>query len=128
MRKLGSVSFLICLMYILLNCLQISAQYPQKGGGQHRVTGWIDDTHFILQTLDKENKQVTLSVDVKSGKSVPYVAPKSPRDILGESLPKGVTLSFSDILSPDIKSVVIIKDNDLYYFKKGGKRAQTAYK
>jgi dipeptidyl-peptidase-4 len=121
MRKTGTISLLISIVFVLFTFGQAGGQNPQRGGGQHRVTGWVDDTHFIFQTLDKDNKSVTLSVDAKTGKSVPYTAPKSPRDVLGESMPKGVTLSFSDILSPDMKSVVMMKENDLYYFKTGDK-------
>jgi dipeptidyl-peptidase 4 len=118
MKKNGSVLILLCFA-LICSSLQLSAQYRQGGGGQHRVSGWVDDTHFIFSTLDKDNKPVTLSVDVKSGKSTPYTAPKSQRDLLSEALPKGVSLSFSDIPSPDFKSVVFIKENDLFYFKTG---------
>lgn len=121
MRKSGTVSLLLGLLFVCFATSTVQAQYPQRGGGQHRVTGWVDDTHFIFQTLDKNNKAVTLTVDVKTGKSAPYVAPKSPRDILSESMPNGVSLSLSDIISPDMKGVVQSKDNDLYYFKIGDK-------
>jgi dipeptidyl-peptidase-4 len=121
MRKSGSISLLLCILFLLLTSGQLQSQYGQRGGGQHRVTGWVDDTHFIFQTLDKDNKSVTLSVEVKTGKSVPYTAPKSERDLLGESLPKGTSLSFTDIMGPDMKSVVFVKDNDLYYFRMGDK-------
>ncbi|MBA4323303.1 MAG: hypothetical protein C0408_10855, partial [Odoribacter sp.] len=70
----------------------------QRGiGSQYRVTGWADDTHYIFQTLDADKKPVTLSVDIRTGKSVPYTAPKSGRDLLSASLPQGTTLSFSDV-------------------------------
>jgi dipeptidyl-peptidase-4 len=108
---------------LLLLCISysnsVSGQNFQRGGTPHRITGWVDDTHFIFQTLDAEKKPVTLSVDVKSGKSTPYTAPKSERDILSESLPKGSSLSFTDLVSPDSKSVVFVKESDLFYFKIG---------
>lgn len=107
--------FILCISF----SYSIRAQNFQRGGTPHRITGWVDDTHYIFQTLDAEKKPVTLSVDVKSGKSTPYTASKSDRDILSESLPKGSSLSFTDLVSPDSKSVVFVKDNDLFYFKIG---------
>ena len=118
------VSFAIILVFLFLSVSLINnpvlAQMGQRGGGgQYRVTGWTDDSHYIFQTLDADKKPVTLVVDIKTGKGVPYKAPKSEREILNESLPKGTTLGFSDIVSPDMKSVIFVKDNDLYYFKIG---------
>ena len=96
------VSFFTILLFLLLSFHfaenSAKAQYRQRGdGGQYRVTGWIDDTHFIYQTLDADKKSVKLAVDIKTGKGVPYSAPKSGRDLLSESLPQGTTLGFSDI-------------------------------
>ncbi|NMC39672.1 MAG: prolyl oligopeptidase family serine peptidase, partial [Bacteroidales bacterium] len=50
---------------------------------------------------------------------IPYIQPESPRDIFVKSLPAGVNLGLSDILSPDSRSAVFIRDNDLWYFKTG---------
>lgn len=119
MRKIGTIT-LVSLLIICFTDFQVRAQRG-RGASQHVVTGWVDDTHFIFRTLDKDNKPVTLNVDVKSGKSVPYTAPKTERELLGESLPKGSSLSFSDIISPDMKAVVMVKDNDLFYFRTGDK-------
>jgi dipeptidyl-peptidase-4 len=121
MKKVSYLTILVCLS-LTFSFLTDSAhaQMRQRGGDtQVRVTGWSDDTHYILQTLDADKKPVTLNVDIRTGKGVPYTAPKSARDLLNESLPKGTTLSFSDIVSSDNKSVLIIKDYDLYYFKMG---------
>jgi dipeptidyl-peptidase-4 len=60
-----------------------------------------------------------LSVDIKTGKGILYTAPKSDRDLLSASLPKGISLGFSDIISPNMKSFITVKDNDLYYYKTG---------
>jgi len=112
----GFALFLIIFSALALN---LSAQPQRGGGGTHRVTGWADDTHFIYQTTDSEGRPVTLSVDVRSGKSTPYRQPESPRDIFVKSLPAGVNLGLNDILSPDSKSAVFVRDNDLWYFKTG---------
>jgi dipeptidyl-peptidase-4 len=121
-RRFSVVLFLLVLSVLANNILD--AQFQRRGRISQRVTGWIDDTHFIFQTLDADNKPVTLSVDIRTGKEVPYTEPKSARDLLRESLPEGVTLGFSDIISPDSKSVVIIKEHDLFYFKTGDKDLQ----
>jgi dipeptidyl-peptidase-4 len=122
MKRVSFFSILVCfLLSFSLIDNSVRAQFMQRSGGQYRITGWTDDTHYIFQTLDADKKPVTLNVDIKTGKGVPYTAPKSERDILSESLPQGTTLSFSDIVSPDFKSVIFVKDNDLYYFKMGDK-------
>ena len=122
MKHVHRFSIVLFLLFISVYTEStLNAQFQRRSRSQYRVTGWVDDTHFIFQTLNADKQPVTLSIDVRSGKGVPYTEPKSNRDILRESLPEGVTLGFSDIVSPDMTSVVIIKENDLYYFKTGDK-------
>jgi dipeptidyl-peptidase-4 len=122
MKHVHRFSIVLFLLFISVYTEStLNAQFQRRSRSQYRITGWVDDTHFIFQTLNADKQPVTLSVDVRSGKGVPYTEPKSNRDILRESLPEGVTLGFSDIVSPDMTSVVIIKENDLYYFKTGDK-------
>jgi dipeptidyl-peptidase-4 len=122
MKKFFRLLPVISLITVLVaSNSSLIAQNFQRGGGSHRVTGWIDESHFIFQTLDAAKKPVTLNMDVKTGRGVAYTAPKSDRDILSESMPAGTRLNFTDIVSPDGKSVIIVKDNDLYYFKLGEK-------
>jgi dipeptidyl-peptidase 4 len=108
-------------VFILISfSLPMNAQMRSRfSGNQVAITGWTDDTHYIFQTLDSDKKPVTLLVDIKTGKSSPYISPRSVREILTESLPKGNSIGFNDIISPDGKSLVIVKDNDLFYFKTG---------
>jgi dipeptidyl-peptidase-4 len=94
---------------------------PQRGGNQVRITGWTDDTHYLIQTFDSEKRPVIKSIDVRTGKSVVVVPAKSARELLSETLPSGVVIGMNDVISPDMNSVIIVKDNDLYYFTKGGK-------
>jgi dipeptidyl-peptidase-4 len=94
---------------------------PMRGINQVRITGWVDDNHYLLQTFDPEKNLVIKSVDVRSGKSTIVPPQKSERELLSESLPPGVTIGFNDVVSTDMVSLIIIKDNDLYYFKKGDK-------
>ena len=113
------------LVFILLSVpwfyIPLNSQMPMRGISQVRITGWADDTHYLLQTFDSEKNLVIKSVDVRSGKSTIVAPQKSEREILSESLPKGVTIGFNDVVSSDMNSLIIIKDDDLYYFKKGDK-------
>lgn len=120
------LSILRNLIYLILSVFlfagQAKAQMGQRGGGsQVVVTGWTDDTHYLMRTFDAEKKQVLQSVDIKSGKAVTAIPVKTDRELFIQSLPQGVSLSMTDMLSPDSKSAVIIKDNDLFYISSGDK-------
>jgi dipeptidyl-peptidase 4 len=112
-------STLILLMLLLLSGNQTSAQRPMRGADQVSILGWTDDTHYIIRKPDAEKKPVTLSVDIRTGKSAVVPPSKSERELFVESLPAGVAIGMNDIVSPDMKSAVIVKDNDLWLFKKG---------
>src|SRR4030065_1807591 len=119
-------SFSLKLLGIILLCTltlsyQLKSQMPQRGGNQVRITGWTDDSHYLIQTFDSEKRPVIKSIDVRTGKSVVVVPEKSARELLSETLPSGVVIGMNDVISPDMNSVIIVKDNDLYYFTKGGK-------
>jgi len=109
--------FLLCLSPAF--SFQLDSQMRQRGGSQIRITGWADDNHYLIQTFDSENKSVIKSVDIKTGKGVVIPPKKSERELLSESLPSGVSIGFNDVVSSDMQSVIIVKDTDLYYFKKG---------
>jgi dipeptidyl-peptidase 4 len=94
---------------------------PQRGGNQVAITGWTDDTHYLIRTFDSNRNPVIQSVDIKSGKGVVVPPVLSARDLLVQSLPVGTTLTMNDVISPDFKSAVIFKDNDLFYFALGDK-------
>ena len=99
MKHVHRFSIVLFLLFISVYTEStLNAQFQRRSRSQYRVTGWVDDTHFIFQTLNADKQPVTLSIDVRSGKGVPYTEPKSNRDILRESLPEGVTLGFSDIV------------------------------
>ncbi|HOK75768.1 MAG TPA: DPP IV N-terminal domain-containing protein, partial [Bacteroidales bacterium] len=119
MKYIFKLRFSLLLIIISALTINLFAQFQRGGSGQHRVTGWVDDTHFIFQTLDRDNMPITLSVDIRTGKSTPYTELESPRDLFIKSLPRGVNLGLSDVLSPDSKSAVFIKNNDLYFFRIG---------
>ena len=50
-----------------------------------------------------------------------FLLPKQNGELLSLSLPNGTSISMNDAVSPDMKSVVIIKENDLYFFLSGEK-------
>lgn len=106
-------------IFLILSFTCLRGQMPGRGMNQVSVTGWSDDSHYIIRTFDEQKNLVFRSVDVRSGKAVDISQPKTEREILSESLPKGTTLSMSDAISPDMKSAVISKDNDLFLFTSG---------
>ena len=94
---------------------------PQHGVDQVGIVGWTDDSHYQIRNFDSDKNPVIQSVDIKTGKSVIIPPAKSKREVLGQNLPAGTTLSIYDVISPDNKSVIIIKDNDLFIFTIGDK-------
>jgi dipeptidyl-peptidase-4 len=122
MRRL---CFLNLLVFLLLSATipvnTAGAQMPQRGANQVAIIGWTDDSHYQIRNFDSDKKLVIQSVDIKTGKGVVIPSIESERDILIEALPVGVSLSMNDVISPDKKSVVILKDNDLFFFTIGDK-------
>lgn len=114
-------SLLIVSLTILMTGASTSAQRPMRSSDQVAILGWTDDTHYTIRTFDTEKKPVIQNVDIKSGKSTLVPPSKSERDLINESLPAGTSLGMNDIISPDGKSAVIIKDNDLWLFNMGEK-------
>jgi dipeptidyl-peptidase-4 len=122
MRRL---CFLNLLVFLLLSATipvnTAGAQMPQRGANQVAIIGWTDDSHYQIRNFDSDKKLVIQSVDIKTGKGVVIPSIESERDILIKALPVGVSLSMNDVISPDKKSVVILKDNDLFFFTIGDK-------
>ncbi|MGD0341932.1 MAG: DPP IV N-terminal domain-containing protein [Bacteroidales bacterium] len=109
------------LLIILFAGNQLFAQMPMRSFNKVSVVGWSDDTHYLIRNFDAEKNLVTYRVDIKSGKSTLVPVTKTDRELLTESLPSGISIGLNDIIAPDMKSVVINKDNDLYYFIRGEK-------
>jgi dipeptidyl-peptidase-4 len=121
MRRFRFLQILICLLLLVSQVSRMDAQMRRRGENQVAITGWADDTHYLIRTFDDNKNPVIRSVDIKSGKEVLVPAVKSDRELISESLPKGTTLSMNDVICPDKKSAVINKDNDLLYFRIGDK-------
>ena len=113
--KIFSV-FLICSLFA---GNQAFSQRPMRNPNQVAILGWADDTHYLIRTFDDDRNPVIQNVNIRSGKSKIVPPSLTDRDIVEEFLPSGVEMQMGDIISPDAGSVIMIKDNDLYYFKKG---------
>ncbi len=122
MRRFKLLQILICLLFsATLPVNPTKAQMPQRGGNQVAIMGWTDDTHYLIRKFDSDKNLVIKSVDVKTGKEVVVPPSKTDRELLVQSLPEGTSLSVNDVISPDKKSAVINKDNDLFFFTIGDK-------
>jgi len=122
MRRFKLLQILNCLLFsatIMLN--PATAQMSQHGGNQVAILGWTDDTHYQIRKFDSNKNLVIQSVDIKTGKEVVVTPAKTERELLVQSLPEGTTLAVNDVISPDMKSVVINEDNDLFFFATGDK-------
>jgi dipeptidyl-peptidase 4 len=117
-------------LFYLLVCLLLSAsisvkttvaQMPKRDANQVTIIGWTDDSHYQIRNFNSDKKPVNQSVDIKTGKGVLIPSFESERDILVKALPVGISLSMNDVISPDKKSAVILKDNDLFFFTIGDK-------
>jgi dipeptidyl-peptidase-4 len=122
MKKVYSSKNLSILLILFLSSFNLlPGQMPPRSLNQVAVTGWTDDTHFLIRNYDRDKKLVTYNVDIRTGKSSVVIPPRTDREIFIESLPSGILPGVNDIVSPDFKSAIFIRDNDLYFFMKGDK-------
>ena len=120
-RTLLLLNVIIIFLSSSLNTVQVSAQMPQRNMNQVAISGWTDDSHYLIRTFDSDKNLVTQSVDIRTGKGVIVPPAKTGREIISQSLPQGTSLSIGDIVSPDMKSAIFVKQNDLFYFAIGDK-------
>ena len=113
-------TFLILTIISFISAPLVQSQRPGQFTSQVHVTGWADDTHFLLQNYEA-GKPILQSIDIRTGKSVVVSPQKTDRDLLNESLPEGVMIGFNDVISPDSRSVIFVRDNYLYYFTMGAR-------
>jgi len=118
-KLLLSLTSVTLLFLFTIQGKQAFGQMPFRNQNQVAVLGWLDDTHYLIRTFDSEKKTVIQIVDIRSGKAAVISMPETDRELLGKSLPPGLELSPDDVISPDNKSLIKTKDNDLFYFKKG---------
>jgi dipeptidyl-peptidase-4 len=113
------LNVIIIFLSFTINTKFVSAQMPLRNLSQVAILGWTDDSHYLIRTFDSDKNIVTQSVDIKSGKGVVVAPVKSERELLVASLPVGASLAMTDPVSKDMKSAIIIKENDLFYFTVG---------
>jgi dipeptidyl-peptidase-4 len=122
MRRLHLLKILIFLpLTAMMHFNMANAQMPQRGGNQVAIMGWTDNTHYQIRNFDSDKKLIVQSVDIKTGKGVIITPEKSDREVFAQALPSGISLNMTDVISPDKKSAVITKDNDLFFFTIGDK-------
>jgi len=113
----GILVFLLIVSHVSTN--QAYTQMPGRSTNQVAILGWSDDTHYIIRTLDADRNPVILSVNIRTGRSMPVEAPKSDREVFTGLLPPGIALEAGDVVSPDRNSAIFVRENDLYHFKQG---------
>src|ERR1035437_1014378 len=122
MKGNKSFQFLLCLILIIpFLIISVNGQMPQRVNNQVAIAGWTDDSHYLIRTFDTDKNPVFQRVDIKTGKEQVVPPVKTDREKLAMSLPEGTTLAVTDALSPDSKSAVLLKENDLFYFSIGDK-------
>ncbi len=119
MKSLKFLIYLFISATLLVNTAW--AQMPLRRSDQVAIIGWTDDSHYQIRKFDSDRRPVIQSVDIKTGKEVVIPPVKTDREVFVQFLPAGITLSMNDLISPDKKSVVINKDNDLFFFTIGDK-------
>jgi dipeptidyl-peptidase 4 len=124
MRRNKILQFIIYIVIlspiVYLNTAE--ARMPLSGGSQIAVTGWADDTHYLFRSFDENKNLITRSIDVKTGKEVIVTPAVSGRDLIATLLPAGTSLTVNDVLSPDSKSIILVKDSDLFLFTSADRR------
>jgi len=86
------------------------------------IRGWADDNHYIEMQKDASGKLVAMSVDVKTGKAVPYTGAVQENS-RAESLPVTVPDGRNVTASPDKQWVAYTKkDNNLYVMEVATKK------
>lgn len=118
MRKNTFLLLLICTLSLTW-IGNAQAQFGQRDEKQPRIIGWTDDNNYLIQTMDADKKVIVQSVNIKTGKAVVVPYQKTDREKISDALPTGYTLGKTDAVSPDGKTAIITKDNNLYLFTLG---------
>ncbi len=114
------------LLLLMIFTVTLSGQRP----GQEYKPGiikWIDDNRMLIRLYDDEKKPlimneenlITKEYDCRTGKSVKVEAYRTEMQKMRDLLPEGVTPGPDMAVSSDMKAVVIVRDNDLWYYSAG---------
>ena len=88
-------------------------QFPSVFKPLPEIGGWVDDEHYIeIRTADNGNESA-FSVDVKTGKTTPYIHPDSERMKTPD-----IADAQNITLSPDGKYAAYTRKNVAYFLKK----------
>ncbi len=114
------ITFCICIFPVLFHVsIDSAAQRPIKSGKEIEITGWTDDSHYIIRQYGNDRLPVHKSVDIRSGKAVVIQPEKKESEIVSEMLPGNFPIGYKAVLSPDRESAVVITGNDLFLTRKG---------
>jgi dipeptidyl-peptidase-4 len=108
----------IIIVLVAMLLVPAASLLAQRGGFSSGILGWEDDDHYLIQERDGEGNSVVMSVDARTGKKEVSDF-RDPRRELAASLPDGFTAGMGSAFSADMKSIVLSKDNDLWYFREG---------
>lgn len=97
-------------LILLFRIADVNAQVQQAAP---QVAGWLDDNRYIIQMVEN-GVPVVKSVDARRGTERVLTGWKSEREKLIGSLPANYSPGPADIVSPDNKSVIINREDDLY--------------
>ena len=84
-------------------------QFPSVFKPLPEIGGWVDDEHYIEIRTDDNGNETAFSVDVKTGKTTPYIHPDSERMKTPE-----IADAQNVTLSPDGKYAAYTRKNNLY--------------
>jgi dipeptidyl-peptidase-4 len=115
MKNSGKKQIILSISFIFLMFHVNGQNYTEN---EASITGWTDDSHYKI-VINENGHQITRSVDIRSGKSVDLLNDKSEVERFEESMPSGTSLSLTDDVSPDLQKAVLLRNNDLYLFRKG---------
>jgi dipeptidyl-peptidase 4 len=122
MKNIQLIQTIILLQFILLFAGNNGvAQRRPQNSNPVVILGWVDDSHYLIRNFNSDKNLIIKSVNIKTGISNVVSASESRLELLKGTLPSGVKIEGSDAVSPDSSNVVIVKENDLFYFIKGEK-------
>jgi len=121
-------------LQIIVFFLITTAVAAQRPGQEYKpgFIRWNDDSRMLIRLYDEEKTPVagseknlvTVEYNCRTGKSVKVENYRTEMQQLMDILPEGVTPSPEMAVSSDRKSVVILKDNDLWYFTYGNREGK----
>ena len=113
----------LCISLILLFSVSSENTLAQRFGAGSSIIGWADDNNYLTMENDADGNRVVMSVNVKTGKKKVYDSYRDIRQELRDQLPEGFSLGFGVTVTEGQKTIVLVKDNDLWSFTLGEKDA-----